>query len=105
MPYTIAIKGKAVGFVVGDVFTKKVRSSVHFLHSPPSIAFDRSSILKAVKYGAKFIQIHDLDTGKEYWTSIQSLEENYFRVNRGYGEQMAMSMRYWKHTKEECNVV
>jgi len=88
-------RGKAVGTVKGDVFYKKISGSKHFLKKPPAISFDEQSLKKAYSYGAKKIVIHDKDTSKNYIAKFETVYEKGFKVDRGFGKQIALPMSFW----------
>ena len=92
----IKVAGKTVGHVNGDEFVKKVHSSTHFLRKPRGIAFDLDSLDKAQKFGAKRVKIYDLDTGLIYSVKIEIILEKGFVFNRGFGNQIGLTLNYWK---------
>ncbi len=87
--------GKVVGTVIKDTLHKRVNSSKHFLRQPPAIAFDAHCIVKAKKLGANKIMVHDKDTKKRYMASYSLFESSAFRINRGFGEQLALPISMW----------
>jgi hypothetical protein len=87
--------GRKIGKVVGNTFTKSVKGSIHFLRTPPCIAFDIFSLKEAVKLGATKVQVTDLETGCVYTASIKHILNKGMRINRGHGEQIALSMNGW----------
>jgi len=96
MEKVIFIKsGRAVGTVRGDVFYKGMSSKKHFLRKPPAISFDEQSLKKAFDYGAKKIVIHDKDTNKNYIAKFETVYEKGFKVDRGFGKQIALPLSFW----------
>tara|TARA_B100001939_G_scaffold26639_1_gene21511 strand:- start:518 stop:880 length:363 start_codon:yes stop_codon:yes gene_type:complete len=93
--------GKAVGNVIHDVFHKKLDSRKHFLRTPPAIAFDVSSIKKAERYGAKKINVYDTYKRESYTALIKTLNQNGMRLNRGFGEQIALPLQFWQVTSAD----
>jgi len=91
----IMIKNKVVGIVVNDCFFKKVNGSKHFLRTPPAIAFDKSTITTAIKYGAKSIRVLDKDTEIVYEADMDYFNEFNFSINRGFGHQVALMLDNW----------
>jgi hypothetical protein len=92
----ITLGDKTIGIVANNAFIKNLHSSRHFLRKPEAICFDIESIEKVVKLGAKLIKILDLDTGRIYEASIALLKEKGIHINRGFGDQIALPLRYWK---------
>lgn len=92
----VYVGNKVVGTVNGPVFYKNVSSSKHFLRRPPAIAFDITSINAARDLGATEIQVYDKDTNKLFCTDMQTLRDQGFYVNRGYGEQIALDLDNWE---------
>ena len=88
--------GKAVGSVIGKKFIKKLDSRKHFLKVPPAIAFDKSSISKAERYGATILSVFDTHKKVFYTAQIKSLHENGMNINRGFGSQLALPLQFWK---------
>lgn len=100
----IKVAGKTVGHVNGDEFVKKVHSSTHFLRKPRAIAFDLDSLNKVQKFGAKRVKIYDLDTGLIYSVKIEVILEKGFVFNRGFGNQIGLTLNFWQCTgKQEPN--
>jgi hypothetical protein len=92
----IRVGKKIVGKVVENEFVKKVHSVKHFLHKPPAIAFDVGSLEQAQKLGATQVKIIDLDSGIVYKVTIELILEKGFRFNRGYGNQIGLTLNYWQ---------
>ena len=78
------------------MFVKKLDSRKHFLKVPPAIAFDKSSINKAERYGAKMLSVYDTYKKVFYTAKIKSLRENGMNINRGFGNQIALPLQFWK---------
>jgi len=88
-------RGKVVGNVKGDTFYKRLSGSKHFLRRPPAISFDEKSLKKAYGYGAKRIVVHDKDTNKNYIANLYTVYEKGFKVDRGFGKQIALPLSFW----------
>jgi hypothetical protein len=84
--------GKVVGKVEGITFHKSLKASRHFLKIPPAIAFDASTLEDAEKAGAVKVQVTDQETGTIYKTTIAQIRDYGFRVNRGFGDQIALPL-------------
>ena len=100
MTTPIYVGKKPVGQVVGNTFHKSVKGSKHFLHRPPAICFDVSSIKDAEEAGATEVCVYDSDSDKRYYAGISLIWEKGFTMNRGFGEQVALIMSRWRLTKE-----
>lgn len=86
---------KIVGYVQGQTFFKRIKSSKHFLRKPPAIAFDTSSLCDAELLGARFVQVTDSESGKVYKASIDQIWVEGFSLNRGHGQQQALHLSKW----------
>ena len=91
----VYVGGKVVGHVSGDIFSKKVKGSKHFLRKPPAIAFDRNSLEQAERLGASKIIIHDTESRISYSGALQTVLKRGFKVNRGHGDQIALPLADW----------
>ncbi len=87
--------GKVVGHVENDSFVKKVRASKHMLRSPRGWALDVQSLKDAEEIGAKFVELHDSDSGKTYRASIERIWEKGISIDRGYGKQQVTLIGEW----------
>lgn len=87
--------GKVVGDVRGDTFYKTLSASRHFLRMPPSIGFDMDTLNAAERNGARIVQVTDKDSGKIYRALIYTIRRRGFTVNRGYGLQLALRLKFW----------
>ncbi len=92
--------GKAVGRVEGHIFTKRVIGSRHFLRVPRAIALDIASLDESENAGATHVAITDTETGCIYQASISFIREHGFRLNRGFGEQIALPIAKWQSKGE-----
>jgi hypothetical protein len=99
LDYTpIFAAGRIIGKVEGDTFYKTIASN-HYLKKPPAIAFDVSSLDDAENAGAKRVEVKDRETGLIYQTTIKHIRAKGFKFNRGYGEQVGLSMNGWSKYK------
>jgi hypothetical protein len=89
-----------VGEVRGGVFYKTVRASAHFLQKPRAIAFDVSTLHDAERAGALHVEITDSESGRVYRAPIAHVWARGFRVSRGFGEQVALTLGEWNHDAE-----
>ena len=96
----VKVNKKVVGNVDGDTLNKTLDYSKHFLRTPPAIAFDELALSKAKEMGATKIKVKDKRTGLEYHTSIVNLENRGFTFNRGFGDQIGLSLSEWSKNEE-----
>lgn len=98
----IFLNGQKMASVVGDELQQSRDGSRHFLHSPsPAIAFDPELLRKAKREGAVRVRITDKETGCNYRTTIQAIEEHGFPVYRGAGPQVALPITAWTVTERK----
>lgn len=95
MTTPIKVNGKKVGYVDGGVFYKHLKPE-HFLKIPPSIAFEITSLLDAVRAGAIYVCIFDEARSREWWAPIDLIWKMGETFNRGYGYQVRLGLQYWK---------
>lgn len=95
----IRAQGHIVGYVQGDAFCKTVRASIHRLRVPPAWAVDLQSLDDAEAAGAVRVEIRDAEGGLTYTADIATIRKRGFRVNRGYGEQLALPLDAWAVTR------
>lgn len=96
----IKVGSKIVGTVKDNVFKKKLIADKHFLKKPPSIAFDIATLLEAKHLGATKVEITETKTGNKYTSSIQQIFDKGFKLNRGYGNQIALILKEWEIKSE-----
>lgn len=85
---------RIIGKVIEGEFRKTIRSN-WILRTPPAIANDIQSLHDAERAGAVCCVFTDKDTGITYRASISKIWDMGFPVNRGYGEQIALSLPLW----------
>lgn len=83
---------KVIGHVKGDVFYKTIKGSKHILRRPPALAFDVQSLEEAEQAGARKVEVLDTETKNRYVAQLAHVWEKGFRLNRGFGEQIALPM-------------
>jgi hypothetical protein len=94
-PIFVHGRPKPIGFVAGETFHKTVSAHRHFLRTPRAIALDLGSLEQAERAGARFVLIHDSDSGNLYRASCGLIRERGFSVNRGFGAQVALQISEW----------
>lgn len=91
---------RIVGMVHGDTFYKNLSRSKHFLHTPPGIAFDLSTLDDAERAGARFVEIHETDAGRVYRAAISKIRAKGFTFDRGFGRQICLGLPDWARDAE-----
>jgi hypothetical protein len=76
----------------GRVLQKSVHSRRHFLTRPPAIALDFRNLQDMERQGARLVQIDDLDTGRCFTATFETIWAAGFALNRGYGDQWAVPL-------------
>ncbi len=100
----VRVGRKIVGHVSRGVFYKAVSASIHFLRSPRAICLDVESLNDAEQAGAKLVEIIDRESGKSYRAPIARIREKGFKLNRGYGQQLALCVDEWSCDKEPAQL-
>jgi hypothetical protein len=90
-------RGQVVAGVRADgTLQKDVSASRHFLRQPcRAIAFDVAALDEAERAGAIRIEVKDTDTNKFYRCTFADFRAKAFKVDRGYGPQLAMALADW----------
>ncbi len=84
--------GKMVGGIIGTTLRKHVDASRHFLRRPPAICFDRDVLLEAQSQGVQIVEVIDRESGNVFRASLALIWLKGFRLNRGYGDQVALAL-------------
>ncbi len=87
--------GHVIGEIRGNTLYKKVKSSVHMLLMPKAWAIDEDAIDFAVSKGTTDIEVSDKESGSVYRCSIQTFVRYGVKINRGFGQQIALPLSYW----------
>ena len=88
--------GKIIGWIEGDSLNKNISSSKHMLQKPKGLAWDFSVLELARKENLKRICVHDKETGNEYKATLEDIFHYGVRINRGFGEQIVLPLKYWQ---------
>lgn len=83
----------------GGVLIKNSTASKHFLRVPPAIAVDAEIFREAVEQGAEYVQVFEKESGLYYTATVEQFLKRGFKVNRGYGEQIALLLREWHRSE------
>ena len=88
--------GKIVGRIVGGWIEKvNIDPAKHKLRSPEGYATDAAHINKLTNgTDAKGIRLKLID-GTVLEASIEDLDNHAVQINRGYGDQIVLPMRWW----------
>jgi hypothetical protein len=78
-----------IGEVRGDTYFKKIHDK-HFLDKPRGIASDVDALRQAQNAGAIYFVAYHVESKREYRAPIARFFSRGIRVNRGYGEQLAL---------------
>lgn len=84
-----------VGQVIGRTFTKHIQGSKHILRTPRAIALDVQNIIDAEKAGATDVHVIDNETNRVYIASFAHFKAKCFRVQRGDGHQLGLTLDQW----------
>lgn len=84
-----------MGEIINGVLRKTARRA-HQLQRPAAWAWDREIIDRAEAAGATWTEIHDLDGGRVYRVALSDFRRYCIRVNRGFGEQLALPLPFWQ---------
>jgi hypothetical protein len=108
--YTTSVKvrlpdGRVVGEVRGDVFVKRVQGSKHMLQKPRAWAVDVAVLHEAEALGARAVEVVDTETNTTYRAPLERFWTRGIRVNRGYGEQVALLLTDWQVNGEPARAV
>ena len=99
-PKEVIINKKVVGIVEDGTLSKVIDSSKHLLRTPPAIAFDELALSEAEEQGASKIKVKDKLTGITYYSTIEAVRSRGFTFNRGFGNQVGLSLTEWSKNEE-----
>lgn len=91
----IRVPGRGVvGSVIGNEYRRRI-TDTHILRNPPAIANGIQVLHDAERAGAEYCVFTHKVTGIVYRAPISKIWDMGFPVNRGYGEQIALSLPLW----------
>jgi hypothetical protein len=96
--YTLRVGSKIVGKVKGKEYIKIVSASKHFLRHPRAIAFDLECLSSAEGMGAIWVRVDDRESRMTYKANIDLIRKAGFKLDRGYGKQIALPLNMWIRT-------
>jgi hypothetical protein len=95
----IRVNGRVVGKVVGNQFLKNIKED-WILRKPPALANDIQALHDAERAGAEYCCFTCTDTGITYRAPIAKIWDLGFTFNRGWGEQIALSLSHWSQDQD-----
>lgn len=87
--------GKVIGEIEGSMLTKYVAGSKHKLIKMNAWAIDKV-LLNEYKDEIKEVRVIDTEAKITYTVSVDILLDKGIRIDFGYGEQIALPLRYWE---------
>lgn len=89
--------GKITAFFESGTSTlkRRLKGSKHLLRKPPSICFDEGIIRQAERFECKAIEVTDTESSRVYRVPFSTFTEKAFQLNYGFGQQLALPIRYW----------
>lgn len=91
------MQGKTCGTLDGDTLYKTVSSAKHRLRIPPAWALDLDHIEQAEQHGVLWVQLHDTDDSSTWRASLADFRTYGYRLDRGHGVQLALTLDHWTH--------
>lgn len=82
----------------GNVLFKTARESIHFLRKPPAIAIDLE-IFNSKKDLIEYVQVYEKENGFYYTARKIDFIKFGIYLDRGYGRQIALPLKYWDKSK------
>jgi hypothetical protein len=82
----------------GNVLFKTARESIHFLRKPPAIAIDLE-IFNSKKDLIEYVQVYEKEGGFYYTARKIDFIKFGIYLDRGYGKQIALPLKYWDKSK------
>lgn len=74
-------------------FAKRCRHE-HVLRQPPAIAYDKTVVAELKRLGCQTLRV-TLEDGAVLTTSLRTLIEHGFELDRGHGRQIALPLQRW----------
>ena len=87
--------GRCVGYLLGRNFYKPVKRGQHFLRTPPAIAIDEEVFRNSVEPRCESIVVLECDKEEILEASTSTFLRHSFSINRGYGSQLALVLKWW----------
>jgi len=80
-------------------FEKRLKSS-HILRAPRSIAIQQEAVEELRRSGCHTVRAVLVDEGRTLEAGLDDFERHGFPISRGYGEQIALQLGWWRDTAE-----
>jgi dissimilatory sulfite reductase (desulfoviridin) alpha/beta subunit len=97
--FQIRVSNHYVGEVRDGIFKKRIKFSKHSLHTPPALALSVESLRIAEKFGARKIEITDIESGRVYHCALEHFKRYSWELQRGGFElQRALPIERWDIT-------
>ena len=93
------------GKVTGHTWRKTAKGSAHMLRAPKAWALDTDDLASIEALGVRYVCIHDLESLRQYWARPETLRRKGWTFNRGFGEQVALALDWWRSTPREADAV
>ena len=93
------------GKVTRDVWRKTANATKHMLRAPKAWAVDSADLACVEALRVRYVQIHDLESLRQYWARPETLRLKGFVLERGAGKQVALSLEWWASTPYEADSV
>jgi hypothetical protein len=77
------------------VHTRRLYGSRHMLRKPRAVAFDAEIVAQLQRLGCQFLEVFDRETGITYRAGFPEFLAKKISINRGFGQQEALPLRYW----------
>lgn len=92
-----SVDGKVIGELEDGILTKRVKGSIHRLRTPPAWAIDKLAYEKCAGH-CHTIVIIDMEANLRYYVGFKTFDDKKMYLNRGYGEQYCLPLKYWQVT-------
>jgi hypothetical protein len=91
--------GIVCGYIKKGVFIRKFQTK-HILRQPvPALALDAHVLAEVQAAGARTIRLENADTGEVYTCPVEHFVEQGFKLNRGFGDQVALPLAAFIRSK------
>ncbi len=88
---------KIIGNIENGTFTKSgIIGAIHMLHTPRGWGIDAATYKKQVEPYCHTIVIPDTQSGITYKVSTGIFSKHKMFIDRGFGEQYVLPIRYWQ---------
>jgi hypothetical protein len=87
--------GRCIGWVYGSTLRKELDGSKHMMQKPRGWAMDACALETIKARGIAVIEIEDRETGLTHRASPAVFDKCGVRVNRGYGLQLCLPLKFW----------